>query len=363
MSGNIGNDYHLLDTPALWVDLDILESNIRNMASFFRSVGVGWRPHTKGIKIPAIAHKLLNAGALGITCAKLSEAEVMTASGIQDILIANQVVDAPKIVRLANLQRHANVMVAVDSLENAADISRAAETYHVRVRVLIEINTGMNRCGLHPGEGAVQFARELATMPGLIFSGVMGWEGHVTKIADQQQKYEEVRRSVGSLTATADLIRKAGFAVEIVSCGGTGDFRMAALQPGITEIQAGGGVFGDLTYTSWGAGQEHSLFVLATVISRPEPARAIINAGHKTMDGEHVMPVVKGREDIVLTKLNAEHGILQLEDATTPLKIKEKLDLIVGYGDFTVFRHDRLYGVRDGKVEVVWDIQGRGKLE
>ncbi len=144
----VGQEKWQLDTPALWVDLDLMEHNIQVLAQFFREAGVAWRPHTKGIKVPAIAHVALDAGAIGVTCAKLSEAEVLAAAGVKDILIANQVVGASKVARLASLRRHADVMVAVDSLENVQEISQTAVRAGVVIRVLIEVNTGMNRCGM-----------------------------------------------------------------------------------------------------------------------------------------------------------------------------------------------------------------------
>ena len=137
----IGKDKSALDTPVLWVDLDVMERNIAHLATYFKRAGVSWRPHTKGMKVPAIAHKLVAAGAIGVTCAKLGEAEVMAAGGIKDILIANQVVGSQKVARLANLQRHADVIVAVDSLRNAREISQAASNAGVRVRALVEVNS------------------------------------------------------------------------------------------------------------------------------------------------------------------------------------------------------------------------------
>ena len=150
-----------LDTPALWVDLDRLERNIAAIAGELRANGVNWRPHTKGVKVPAIAHKMLAAGAIGVTCAKLSEAEVMAAAGIRDILVANQVVGPQKTARLAAIQRHAEVKVAVDSLENVREIGAAAAQIGVEVGVLIEVDTGMHRAGVLPGEPVVALAQQI----------------------------------------------------------------------------------------------------------------------------------------------------------------------------------------------------------
>jgi D-serine deaminase-like pyridoxal phosphate-dependent protein len=358
----IGCEKNDLDTPALWVDLDIMERNIATMAQFIKAAGVNWRPHTKGIKIPAIAHKLIAAGALGVTCAKLGEAEVMAAAGIKDILIANQVVGNMKATRLANLCHHADVMVAVDSLENARQLSEAAKVAVLEIRVLLEINTGMNRCGVLPGQDALALAKQVTGLPGLRFSGVMGWEGHTVGIVDPKEKSQKVHQAVGSLVESAELLRTAGLEASIVSCGGSGSYRITATIPGVSEVQAGGAVLGDVTYVDYGAQTEPGLFILATVISCPSGDRAIVDAGRKTMHGEVAMPVPRNCTGIQLTKLNAEHGILETKDGETRLKVGDKLDFIAGYGDNTVFLHDTLFGVRNGIVETAWEVQGRGKM-
>lgn len=358
----IGKGFDQLDTPTLWVDLDLLEKNIDTMATFFRQAGVGWRPHTKGIKIPAIAHKLITAGAIGITCSKVSEAEVMVAAGIQDILVANEVVGETKIARLVHLRRHANVMAAVDNLDNALEISRAAVAQGVKIRLLVELDPGMHRCGLIPGPAAVEFACRVAEMPGVEFAGFMAWEGHVVKIEDPLEKKALTERAVGSLVNTAALCRETGLAVPIVSCGGTGSFRVTAHIPGITEVQAGGGIFGDVTYRRWGAGTEPALFILSTVISSTVPGRAIVDAGRKAMNIEYSMPEPVNHPGVVLKGISAEHGILALEPNSAELRVGDRINFIVGYGDLTVFLHDQLVGMRNNTIEVIWDIQGRGKL-
>ena len=359
----IGCDKNELDTPALWVDLDILERNIAKMAQFLQAAGVDWRPHTKGIKIPAIAHKLITAGAIGITCAKLGEAEVMAAAGIQDIMIANQVVGKTKATHLANLCHHADVIVSVDSLENVRQLSEAACQAGVAIRVVVEVNTGMDRCGVQPGEHAVELAKQIADLPGLRFSGVMGWEGHTVGIEDPEEKKRCIHLAVELLLTSAQMIRSTGLAAPIVSCGGSGSYRITALIPGITEVQAGGAALGDITYAEWGAQTEPGLFILATVISRPVPERAVVDAGRKAMNGEVAMPVLRNFPGLKVKKLNAEHGILVIEDPKLVLNVGDKLDFIAGYGDNTVFLHDNLFGVRNGKVEIVWEVQGRGRLD
>jgi D-serine deaminase-like pyridoxal phosphate-dependent protein len=358
----IGGNLLELDTPVLWVDLDVMEHNIQRLSNYIKDAGVSWRPHTKGIKIPAIAHKLIDAGAIGITCSKLSEAEVMAAGGIKDILIANEVVGEQKITRLVNIQHHSDVMVAVDDLDNARQISSAAQQAGVKVRVLLELDSGMQRSGLLPGQSAADFVRQLVLLPGLDFAGLMAWEGHVCKINDPQEKKREAEKAVLSLVHTADLCRKEGIEVRIVSCGGTGSFRISSHVPGVTEIQAGGGIFGDLTYKRWGFDMECGLFVLATINSHTIPERAVINAGRKAINSEYSIPEVVDIPEAKLVRFSAEHGVLDLEGKAQFLKVGDKINLYVGYEDLTMFLYDQLIGVRKGKVEIVWDILGRGKL-
>ncbi len=358
----IGSQLSSLETPALWVDLDLFEKNIIHFVDYFRAAGVNWRPHTKGIKIPALAQTIIRAGAIGVTCAKLSEAEVMVAGGVHEILIANQVVGESKIVRLAYLNRRATVMAAVDSLENVRQMSAVAQRLQIDIPVVAELDLGMRRCGVEPGQPALDFCSTIARLPGIRFLGLMGWEGHVVKIEDAALKKSETEKAVRLLVSSADLCRNAGLPVSIVSCGGTGSYTITSHIPGVTEIQAGGGVFGDVTYQSWGAPIEPALFIAATIISHPCSDRAVIDAGRKAMNVEYAVPVVKDRLGIRLDHCTAEHGILSIDPAVAAVQVGDRIDLVAGYEDLTVFLHDELIGVRGGHVEAVWEIQGRGKL-
>ncbi|MBM3560293.1 MAG: DSD1 family PLP-dependent enzyme, partial [Alphaproteobacteria bacterium] len=359
----VGQDVASLDTPALLVDLDALDRNIAALAAHMREAGVAWRPHVKGIKVPAIAHRLIGAGAHGITCAKLSEAEVMAASGLGNILIANQVVGDAKLRRLACLRRTTDVMVAVDSAENVRAIGAAATATGVTLGVLVEVNIGLNRCGVEPGEATVSLARLAHATPGIAFRGVMGWEGHTLTIARPDEKEAAVAAAVGALTRSAAACRAAGLPAEIVSCGGSGSYRHSARQPGVTEIEAGGAVFGDCFYRLTGAQTECALTVLTTVTSRPAPDRVVADAGKKTMSGETALPEPIGIGGVTRLRLAAEHATLDLAAPVDWPRVGDKLSFTVGYGDTTVCLHDFLYGVRGGRVESVWPVLGRGKVQ
>jgi D-serine deaminase-like pyridoxal phosphate-dependent protein len=353
-----------LDTPALLVDLDILESNIARMAGTFREHGVGWRPHTKAIKIPAIAYKLLAAGAHGVTVAKLSEAEIMAAAGIQDILITGPVVGAPKAARLANLSKQARPIGVVDCVEHIDMLDAAGKEYGVKIRTVIEVDLGMHRCGAQPGEPTVALAREIHKREGLAFEGLMAWEGHALRIKDIDEKRATVEEAVTKLLDTARAIRAADLPVNIISCGGTGTYPLSAAVHGITEIEAGGGIYGDLVYSrSFGIDHPMAMTVIATVISRPSPTRIVTDAGFKTLSSQGAAPEPKDIKNVSGIRMSAEHGTMDLEEPNTNVKVGDKVYWRVGYTDATVVLHETMYGIRNGIVEVEWPIVARGKLQ
>ena len=355
-----------LDTPALLVNLDAFERNVERMAGTFRQAGVSWRPHTKGIKVPAIAQRLIDAGAIGVTCAKVSEAEVMANGGIRDILIANQVVGEKKVKRLAELCRIADVIVAVDTAAGVAELDRAAGVAGTRPRVVVEVDTGMHRCGVEPGQAVVDLASVVASASHLRFAGVMAWEGHTAAITDEAEKRGAVTAAVALLTSSADACRRAGIPVSIVSCSGTGTYKFASGLAGITEVQAGGGVFGDIHYRdNYGVDHECSLTVMTTVVSRPSSSYIVTDGGFKTLGSINAMaaPIGISRDDVEKFSLSAEHGNLHLNVENHVLRPGDRLEWTVGYSDATVFMHDQIHATRNNLIEATWIIEGRGKLQ
>jgi D-serine deaminase-like pyridoxal phosphate-dependent protein len=353
-----------LDTPALCVDLDALESNIARVADVCRQHGVAWRPHAKSHKSPDIARRLMEAGAIGLTCAKLGEAEVFAAAGISDLLVANLIAGTRKVERLVELRRKADPIICLDHVDQAEPISRAMQSAGLRVRAILEIDIGMQRAGVVPGKAAVELAKRVAELPGIEFAGVMGYEGHLLLIEDQGEKAARICAALAQLVESAERIRAAGLACPIVSCGGTGSLPFAARQPGITEVQAGGVIFMDAFYRHKCQleGYQYALSILTTVVSRPAADRAIIDAGRKTMNIELTMPIVMDREGIEVERVSAEHGILKLAPAAHDLKIGDKLEFIPGYGDFTTVLHNQFYVLHDGKLVDIWPLTARGKL-
>ena len=351
-----------LDTPVLWVELDILESNIATLAEHFKKAGIDWRPHTKGMKTPAIAHKALAAGAIGVTCAKLGEAEVMAAAGIDDILVANQLVTPQKITRLVNLRNYADVKVAVDNADNVAALGKTAQERGVELGVLVEIDVGMRRSGVRAGQAVLELASLIAKTDGVRFLGVMSWEGHVLKIKDVEEKRRQIDEALAQVAESVALCEANGLACKIVSGGGSGTADYTPFTDAITEIQAGGGVFSDALYRTWNQLTEPSLFVRTTVTSRPATHRVIIDAGYKALPAWHKQPEGVNFPEIASLTTSAEHGVITLKEDPGGINVGDAFDFMVGYSDATVFLHDHLYGIRNDIVEAVWPLWGRGKL-
>jgi D-serine deaminase-like pyridoxal phosphate-dependent protein len=320
------------------------------------------RPHAKTHKTPIIAHKQLAAGAIGITCAKLGEAEVMVEGGVRDILLANQIVGTHKISRLVSLARHADLIVAVDDELNVQDLSQAAQAAGVSLRVLVEIDIGMRRCGVAPGEPTLSLAQQVEKAPGLKFAGLMGYEGHLVFVPSLEERVHRVHTDMQLLIDTVSFLESRGLPVGIVSAGGTGTAMITGRLPRITEIQAGSYVFMDGRYkTIEGVDFACALTLLTTVVSRPRPDRVIIDAGMKTLTHEFGLPRFKERDDLELLGLSEEHGTVKLNDPSVALKPGDKLEIVPSHGDTTLNIHDWYYGLRRGRVEALWPIAARGK--
>jgi len=361
----VGRPVAELDTPALLVDVDAMDRNIAHVAGALREAGVAWRPHAKGHKTPAVAHRQLAAGAIGVTCAKLGEAEVFAANGVHDILVANQIVGPIKTRRLAALTAAtgADVMVAVDQPANVAELDAAAAAFGVRPRVVVEVDSGMGRCGVGPGEPAVELARRVAAARHLRFAGVMAWEGHTVSMAEPEQRRAEIAAAIGRLVETVEACRAAGLPVEVVSCGGSGTYLHAARRPGVTEVQAGGATLGDFWYRELGSPVEAALTLLAGVVSRPAADRIVVDAGRKAIDPTLRVPRPRGIDGVRSIAFSAEHGTIALEGPAEAPRPGDRVLFDIGYHDQCVHLHEALYAVKDGVVVAVWPTLARGKLQ
>ncbi len=360
----IGRPVIEIDTPALLVDLPVMEKNIQTMADFFADKPAKLRPHAKTHKCPIVAQKQLDAGnAVGITCAKLGEAEMLVAGGIRDILIANQIIGPVKIGRLMGLARQARMMVAVDNLANAHELAAAALAAEVELRVLLEVNICMDRCGVEPGEPALELASKLNQIKGIKFTGLQGYEGHLVMVGDPEERKTRTLAAMKELVDTRRLLERNGIPVAIVSGGGTGTFYITGAIPGIDEIQAGSYVFMDTKYRSVGIEFETAMTVLTTVISRPNPYTAVTDAGLKVITSEFGMPLIKGMPEAKLTKLSEEHGKIEFEKPYHGLRVGDKIECIPSHGCTTINLHDHYLVTREGRLEGVWTIAGRGQSQ
>jgi D-serine deaminase-like pyridoxal phosphate-dependent protein len=360
----IGLPLSELDTPALLIDLDRLQHNIALMAGHFKSRGVAWRPHAKAFKCPAIAHLLRRAGAIGVTVAKVSEAEVMAAGGIDDILIAHLVVGPRKVARLAALQHQADVKVTVDHIDQLPPLGQAAQAAGVSIGVLVDVDIGMKRTGVAGPESALELAQQVSANPSLRFLGLMGYEGSTLMIADAEEKRAAITTAIGKLLAARAAVEAAGLPCQIISAGGSGSYQYTADIAGITEIQAGGGIFACRYYTEACKVTGHlpAITVMATVVSRPAADRAILDIGQKSVSQHQASPVLRDYPNCRVANLSAEHAMI-VTDSKNVLLIGEKVHVIPGYSDFTFVLHDRAFGFRDGTVYAAWDLLGRGKLQ
>ncbi len=365
MQSFIGSQKLDLDTPLLCLDGPAMERNIAAMAGFIADRGKQWRPHMKCHKSPTIALKQLAAGAIGVTCGKVSEAEVMAAAGIRDLMIANMIVGRPKLERVAALCRSADPIVACDHFAQVEPLSEMCLRHGVSCCVVIEINVGMDRVGIRPGRDTFDLAEAIDRLPGVEMVGLMGYEGHLHQVADPREKRAKIDEAMGVLQYCRDGLKKKGIRCDIVSAAGTGSYQFTADHPVVTELQCGGGIFGDPKYTDqFGVtGIEPALTLLTTVVSRTKLERAVVDAGRKAVNGEMCMPIVKGFPDAKVVQLSAEHGWIDLGPGARDLKIGDKIELIVGYADFTTVLHDTFHVFRGERLEAVWPIAARGMLQ
>jgi D-serine deaminase-like pyridoxal phosphate-dependent protein len=359
----IGTLRHRLPTPALLIDLPALEFNLSFMSRFFQNKSVKLRPHFKTHKCPIIAMKQLNHGAIGITCAKLSEAEVLVSAGVSNILIANQVVDPVKIRRMANLAGTCHLIVAIDQVDNLNQIAQAAVETGNMMHVVIEVDVGLHRAGVQPGKPALELAKKASHLKGIHFSGLLGYEGFTMFEVDRSLRSQNVHEAMRALVETGEIIQKEGMPVEIISAGGTGTYDLTGVYPGITEVEAGSYVFMDTKYNQLGLDFNQSLALLTTVVSVPSMDRCIIDAGMKVLTIDNGLPMIASPDGLTLIRLNEEHGIVLFDPQKIHPKIGMCFDMIPSHACTTVNLHDRYYVIRDDQLVDNWEITGRGKSQ
>jgi D-serine deaminase-like pyridoxal phosphate-dependent protein len=364
---DIGMSLDQVDTPALLVDLDAFEPNLRHLADAAAAAGIGLRPHAKTHKCPVIARRQMAAGAVGVCCQKVSEAEALVHGGVDNVLVSNEVVDPRKLARLAALAREAWVGVCVDDADNVDAVSAAACAARVTLPVLVEVNVGANRCGVAPGEAALQLAQLVAGSPGLRFAGLQAYQGSAQHIREWARRKEAIDRAVKAVKQTLALLQGHGLSCERVTGAGTGTWPFEAASGVYTELQAGSYLFMDADYgRNLDAEGTHasefrqSLFVLATVMSHPAKERAVVDAGLKAVSVDSGLPLVADRDGVEYHDASDEHGTLVLRGPGCDLQVGERLRLVPGHCDPTVNLHDWFVGYRGDRVEALWPISARG---
>ena len=363
-----------IDTPALLIDLDAFERNLKRMADAVAKAGVRLRPHAKTHKSPVIGLKQMALGAVGMCCQKVSEAEAMVQGGVPDVYISNEVVGARKLDRLAALARQARVMVAADNEIAVEGLAAAATRHGVRLRVLVEINVGANRCGVDPGEPAVVLAQRIAKEKSLQFAGLQAYHGRAQHLRTLEERKAAIAEAVEKTGRTVGLLQRAGLECEVIGGAGTGTYDLEAASGVYNELQAGSYIFMDADYArnkkadgSRYDAFEHALFVLATVMSTPIPERAVIDAGLKTFSFDTGVPDIAGLAGAVYERPSDEHGNLNLTACNARPRLGDKILLVPGHCDPTVNLHDWYVGVRamgtpDARVESLWPVAARGAV-
>jgi D-serine deaminase-like pyridoxal phosphate-dependent protein len=345
-----------IETPALLVDLDVMERNLETMARFFCGRAAKLRPHFKNHRVLELASRQMQHGAIGITCARLWQAERLAGHGIRDILIANEIAGEAPVARFVELSREVPVLVAVDNPKVVADMARLARNRKAEVNVLVDVDLGLRRCGQPPGEPAATLAR-LVVESGLKFRGLMGYEGHLQPLAPGPEKERVVAEAMQELARTRKTIESHGIPVEIVSCGGTGDYAIAGASAGVTENQAGSYLLMDTWYSPFAPDFKVALSVLATVISKTAGERMVVDAGCKAISGERGLPSVKDIPGLKLKALHAEHAPIEIQDAGVHVDVGDKIEIAVHYHDGTINLHRKMYGIRNLEVERVFTIE------
>ena len=356
--GAVGRSRGELITPALVLDIDAAQRNIERMANGLRQMGsVTIRPHYKAHKSPDLAWRQVQAGAGGLSTATVWEAVVLADAGLDDLFVVNTVSHPAKIAVLARLAADHRILVAVDEAPNATALSAAATAAGSTLGVVVEVDTGMDRCGTDTPEQTLALARQVIDLPGLRFEGITGYEGHCSLTFDNAHRRERQRAAMTFFTDVAGLLEADGIRCGIRSAGGIATWRWTAGWPGVTEIQAGTYVVMDNYHDHMAPGFEHSLTVQASVISRPED-RVIVDAGSKSIADPAYVTVV-GHDWLSVVRFDEEHGVFAAPGGSG-LAVGDSVALVPGYSPSTVNCYDVYHVVRDGTVIDVWPIIPRG---
>ena len=356
--GAIGRPRHYLVTPALILDLDTARRNIAAMAEMSRGWPARLRPHYKTHKSPELAQLQAKAGAIGFCTATLWEAITLVRSGLEDVLVANEVVGFEKISALATEARSHRLMVAVDDPRNASDLDAALRTARGSLEVLIDVDVGMGRCGVRSPKEAIALAEHVTRLPNLRLRGVQGYEGHCLREPDREARAVKVRAAIDQLAGTAAALVRAGFACDIISSSGTGTFEWTGNDPRVTEIQAGSYILMDRFHAGFTKAFTPALTVLATVVSR-QGNTVVLDCGRKSVGVDFGPPALVAFPNCGARYLAEEHVLFDLNGPCT-LSVGDTAELVPGYTPSTVNLYDFFHVVEHGTVVDVWPVVPRG---
>lgn len=353
-----------IETPALCLDLNSLESNVNRIAASIAAAGKLWRPHASCHKCPKIALQQVRSGAIGITCSKISEAEIFASSGIEDILITHLPVGDQRCQRVARLCHQSRPIITCDHYVQAQALSAACIQHGVQCRVLVELNVGMERTGVRPGRDAIELGKGVDRLPGLILAGIMGYAGHVRSLAGSDEAAHAIDAAANILSHTRDLYRNNGLCCDIISAGGSDLLDHALRCESLTEVQAGSLIFGEghPEKPDSGTALSSNLSVLATVVSRPGFERGVLDIGSNTLLVDDRPPVIHDWPDATIVMQTTEHTVLQLGPSSRELRIGDRIELTVNNPEHTVPLHDEILFFRGQRLESIWPISARGKL-
>ena len=367
-----GMDAADIQTPALVLDLDALERNIRKMGDYAKAHGMRHRAHGKMHKsVDVLKLQMEMGGAVGVCCQKVSEAEVFARAVVQEILVSNQVRDLAKIDRLAKMPNISGgeVIVCVDDVSNVADLSAAAKKHGTSLGVFIEIDCGAGRCGVTTTQAVVEIANAVVAADNLTYRGIQAYQGamqHMDSFADRKAKIDA---AIAQVSDAVEALKAQGIATDLVSGGGTGSYHFESNSGVYNELQCGSYAFMDADYgrildesgKRIDAGEwENAFFILTTVMSHAKADKAICDAGLKAQSVDSGLPVIFGRDDVEYVNCSDEHGVIA--DPQGVLQVNDKLKLVPGHCDPTANLHDWYVGVRNGKVECVWPVSARGRV-
>ena len=355
-----GTPLSALDTPQLLVDLDGVDRNVKVMFDAGKRYAVKVRVHFKSLKCTGLARYIAERGGDGFLCAKLNEAESLVAAGLTDVMIANQVVGPIKLKRLAELAKRSWLRVCVDDFANTTAIAEACTAAGSVIGVLVEVDVGMKRCGVAPGEPALELSKHIRKYPSLRFDGLQGYDGHLQYIPDITEREQRCREGIKAFIATRKLIEAAGIPVAVVTGAGTGTWEFVASTPGITEIQPGSFVLMDAVYQTLRPEFPATQSILATVVSR-RPGQYVLDAGSKAISKDFGTPTIKNRPQDKVLKLPEEHTIVETTDET--VKVGDRFEVLSAHCCATMNLHRMCIGVRKGVVESVWPIEASGRYD